>query len=121
MRHVPGHTLSRKIAYIAAAIAVLAAAIYINNSNLLTSHREGKPVMFAHRGMAQRFDERDLKNDTCTATRMLPPTHGYLENTIKLMRAGFEAGADIVEIDIHLPTAMSSCSVHTAAASSRPA
>jgi glycerophosphoryl diester phosphodiesterase len=51
--------------------------------------------------MAQRFDERDLKNDTCTATRMLPSEHDYLENTIRSMRASFEAGADIVELDVH--------------------
>ncbi len=28
----------------------------------------------------------------------------YLENTIRSMRAGFEAGADIVEIDVHHTT-----------------
>jgi glycerophosphoryl diester phosphodiesterase len=96
--------LGSKIKYVAAIIAVVAAGIYINNTNLLTAHREGKPVLLAHRGIAQRFDERDLKNDTCTAARMLPPTHDYLENTIRSMRAGFEAGADIVEIDVHPTT-----------------
>ena len=96
--------MSRKIKYTAAAIAVLAAGIYINNTNLLAAHREGKPVLLAHRGIAQRFDERDLKNDTCTAARMLPPAHQYLENTIRSMRAGFAAGADIVEIDVHPTT-----------------
>ena len=99
-----GRTLNRKIGYLAAAIAVAAAAIFVNNTNFLAAHRKGKPVLLAHRGMAQRFDERDLKNDTCTATRMLPPTHDYLENTIPSMRAGFEAGADIVELDVHPTT-----------------
>src|SRR6266478_9164316 len=99
MRHLRGQTLRRKARYIAATITVAAAAIYINNSNLLATHRDGKPLLLAHRGVAQRFDERDLKNDTCTAARMLPPTHEYLENTISSMRAGFEAGANIVEID----------------------
>jgi glycerophosphoryl diester phosphodiesterase len=96
--------LGRKLKYVAAAIAVVAAGIYINNTNFLTAHREGKPVLLAHRGLAQRFDERDLKNDTCTAARMVPPTHDYLENTIRSMRAGFETGADIVEIDVHPTT-----------------
>ena len=96
--------MGRKLKYVAAAIAVVAVGIYINNTNLLTAHREGKPVLLAHRGTAQRFDERDLKNDTCTAARMLPPTHDFLENTIRSMRAGFEAGADIVEIDVHPTT-----------------
>ena len=96
--------MGRKIKYVAAAIAVVAAGIYINNTNLLAEHREGPPALLAHRGVAQRFDERDLKNDTCTAARMLPPTHDYLENTIRSMRAGFEAGADIVELDVHPTT-----------------
>ena len=96
--------MGRKIKYVAAAIAAIAACITINNTNLLTAHREGPPVLIAHRGMAQRFDERDLKNDTCTAARMLPPTHDYLENTIRSMRSGFAAGADIVEIDVHPTT-----------------
>jgi glycerophosphoryl diester phosphodiesterase len=96
--------LKKRTKYIAGAIAILAAAIYLNNTNLLTAHREGKPVLLAHRGIAQRFDERDLKNDTCTAARMLPPAHQYLENTIDSMRASFAAGADVVELDVHPTT-----------------
>lgn len=86
------------------AIMSVAAAIYLNNTSLLAPHRDGKPVLLAHRGIAQRFDERDVKNDTCTAARMLPPTHDYLENTLRSMRAGFEAGADVVELDVHPTT-----------------
>jgi glycerophosphoryl diester phosphodiesterase len=99
-----GQALNKKLKYAAAAIAVFAAAIYINNTNHLATHREGKPVLLAHRGIAQRFDERELKNDTCTAARMLPSTHQYLENTISSMRAGFAAGADVVELDVHPTT-----------------
>ncbi|WP_454848556.1 glycerophosphodiester phosphodiesterase family protein [Rhizobium binxianense] len=93
--------MGRKLTYGAAAIAVIAAAVYLNNTSLLAEHFEGKPLLLAHRGIAQRFDETDLKNDTCTAERMLPPKHDYLENTIRSMQAGFDAGADIVEIDVH--------------------
>ncbi|MCP1916308.1 glycerophosphoryl diester phosphodiesterase [Bradyrhizobium elkanii] len=96
--------MGRKLKYAAAAIVAVAAAIYLNNTSLLATHAGGKPVLLAHRGMAQRFDERDLKNDTCTAARMLPPTHDYLENTIRSMRASFERGADIVELDVHPTT-----------------
>ena len=60
-------TLKKKLRYAAAAIVVFAAAIYVNNTNRLAAHREGTPVLLAHRGIAQRFDERELKNDTCTA------------------------------------------------------
>jgi len=85
-------------------VAVLAAGIYLNNTDLLATRHDGKPDLLAHRGIAQRFDERDLKNDTCTAARMLAPTHDYLENTLRGMRAAYQAGADIVEIDVHPTT-----------------
>ncbi|MBX5048707.1 glycerophosphodiester phosphodiesterase family protein [Rhizobium lentis] len=96
--------MGRKLFYCATAIALATAGIYLNNTSLLAEHRPGKPVLLAHRGIAQRFDETGLKNDTCTASGMLPPKHDYLENTIPSMQAGFAAGADIVEIDVHPTT-----------------
>lgn len=96
--------VGRTLKVTAAIVMAVAAGIYINNTNLLAQHRGGKPLLLAHRGMAQRFDERDVKNDTCTATRMLPPTHDYLENTLRSMSASFEAGADVVELDVHPTT-----------------
>ncbi|GHI00843.1 glycerophosphoryl diester phosphodiesterase [Neobacillus kokaensis] len=39
-------------------------------------------------------------NDTCTAQRIYPPEHPYLENTLPSMEAAFKACADIVELDI---------------------
>jgi glycerophosphoryl diester phosphodiesterase len=83
---------------------VLAAGIYLNNTNVPATQPIGTPVVLAHRGMAQQFDTTDLRNDTCTATRMLPPTHEYLENTVASLRAAFAAGADIAEIDVHPTT-----------------
>lgn len=85
-------------------IAGLAGFVFINNTNLLTAARDGKPTLLAHRGMAQRFDAADLENDTCTAARIFPPTHEFLENTIASMKAAFDAGADIVEFDVHPTT-----------------
>ncbi|MHC4045424.1 glycerophosphodiester phosphodiesterase family protein [Bradyrhizobium sp. 23AC] len=96
--------MGRKLRFATTAIIAVAIGVYINNSSLLALHQGGKPVLLAHRGMAQRFDERDVKNDTCTAARMLPPTHDYLENTIPSMRASFDAGADVVELDVHPTT-----------------
>lgn len=63
-----------------------------------------RPTLLAHRGIAQRFDEKDLRNDTCTAQRMLPSNHAFLENTLPSIRASFEAGADLVEVDVHPTT-----------------
>lgn len=65
---------------------------------------QARPTLLAHRGVAQRFDDRDLRNDTCTAQRIVPSNHVLLENTVPSIRASFEAGADVVEIDVHPTT-----------------
>ncbi|YBV94247.1 glycerophosphodiester phosphodiesterase (plasmid) [Phyllobacteriaceae bacterium JZ32] len=85
-------------------VLLLAAFVYLNNTSLLASRPDKAPTLLAHRGIAQRFDTAGLQNDTCTAERILPPAHEFLENTIPSMRASFDAGADIVEIDVHPTT-----------------
>lgn len=85
-------------------LVLLIGGIYLNNTSLLASRQEDEPTILAHRGMAQRFDMTGMTNETCTASRMLPSTHEYLENSIASMRASFEVGADIVEFDIHPTT-----------------
>lgn len=87
-----------------AIVLAAGAAIYLNNTNLLASRATGKPVLLAHRGLAQGFETADLRGDTCTASRMIRSGHDYLENTIDSMRAAFAAGADIVEFDVHPTT-----------------
>ncbi|UVI28411.1 glycerophosphodiester phosphodiesterase family protein [Paenibacillus spongiae] len=81
-------------------LAVLIVFIYLNNSSLLTKPRGGEPLLLAHRGLAQTFTMEGITNDTCTAERIYEPEHPYLENTIPSMQAAFQAGADIVELDI---------------------
>jgi glycerophosphoryl diester phosphodiesterase len=64
----------------------------------------GPTTLLAHRGMGQTYHREGLDNDTCTATRIYPPEHPYLENTLASMQAAFDAGADVVEFDIHPTT-----------------
>lgn len=61
-------------------------------------------TLISHRGVHQTFSREGLENDTCTAKRIYPPTHNFIENTIPSIRKAFEYGADIVEIDIHPTT-----------------
>jgi glycerophosphoryl diester phosphodiesterase len=81
-----------------------AALVFINNTSLFSPVRTAKPTLVAHRGLHQTFSAEGLKGDTCTAERIHPPEHGFLENTVASMRAAFAAGADIVELDIHPTT-----------------
>ena len=84
-----------------AVIAACAIAIYLANASWLAEKRPGKPTLIAHRGVYQTYNRENLSRDDCTAIRMHEPEHEYLENTIASMEAAFNAGADIVEIDVH--------------------
>ncbi|HWO95396.1 MAG TPA: glycerophosphodiester phosphodiesterase family protein [Bacillus sp. (in: firmicutes)] len=75
--------------------------MYVNNSSLFAEQKDGKPLLLAHRGLAQTFPMEGIEGDTCTAERIYEPEHPYLENTLPSMEAAFEAGADIVEFDVH--------------------
>lgn len=81
-------------------IFFLIAFVYVNNSSLFAKPSAREPFLLAHRGMAQTFHMEGITNDTCTAERIYPPEHPYLENTIASMQAAFDRGADVVELDV---------------------
>lgn len=90
--------------YLLLVILGFAGFAWLNNTSLLSTPSAGRPVLMAHRGMAQTFTREDLERDTCTATRIRRPEHDFIENTLASMEAAFNAGADIVEFDIHPTT-----------------
>jgi glycerophosphoryl diester phosphodiesterase len=89
--------------WILGALALFLACVLVGNASSIWG-RKGAPSLLAHRGLAQQFSREGLTNDTCTATRMTPPTHDYLENTLASMEAAFSLGAGMVELDIHPTT-----------------
>jgi glycerophosphoryl diester phosphodiesterase len=99
-----GISVVRVVCMAVAAALMLAAFVYANNASSLAPAMTGKPLVLAHRGLAQTFSREGLTNETCTASRIDPPRHAYLENTLSSMRAAFDSGADIVEFDIHPTT-----------------
>lgn len=83
-----------------AIIGVGAVALWANNSSLFAPAPQGRPMILAHRGIAQQFDRTDVGRDTCTATRMRPSGHSFIENTLPSMREAARLGADMIEIDV---------------------
>jgi glycerophosphoryl diester phosphodiesterase len=75
--------------------------VYLNNTSLFVRKGEGKPLLLAHRGLGQTFPVAGITGETNTARIINEPEHPYLENTIPSMAAAFEAGAGIVELDVH--------------------
>jgi len=96
--------MKRSLRLLLVGVLLLAVFVYVNNASSLAPAMSGKPLLLAHRGLAQTFSSEGLTNETCTASRIDPPQHGYLENTLASMQAAFAAGADIVEIDVHPTT-----------------
>jgi glycerophosphoryl diester phosphodiesterase len=96
--------MGRRIRIAGCVVLAAAVTVFLLNTSSLAPRPTGSPRLLAHRGIAQQFDTTDLRNDTCTAARMRPPTHPYLENTIASLRAAFAAGADVAEVDVHPTT-----------------
>ncbi len=70
------------------------------NASWLAPPPKGSLNLVAHRGVYQNFDREGLGNEDCTATRIRPPTHIYLENTIPSIRRAITDGANMIEIDL---------------------
>jgi glycerophosphoryl diester phosphodiesterase len=84
-------------------LLAVALGLFALNTSLL-AHPRDEYVVMAHRGVYQNYDKRGLGRDDCTATRIFPPTHAFLENTIPSIRAAIGAGAGMIEIDVHPTT-----------------
>jgi len=86
------------------ALALLGVVLFATNASVLAPQPTGEVALLAHRGVHQDFVRDGVTNETCTAARMVVPTHAYLENTLPSIGAAFAAGAERVEIDVQ-PTA----------------
>jgi len=86
-----------------AIIIGFAAFLWLNNSSLFVQPDDAfNPYLIAHRGVYQTFAGASQDRDGCTAYPIHPIEHQLIENTIPSMRAAFDAGAEVVELDIHL-------------------
>ena len=80
------------------------AGVYLANASWIAGVPDGEMSVLAHRGVHQTYHREGLTNTTCTAERIDPPSHDFIENTIPSIQAALEAGADIIELDIKLTT-----------------
>lgn len=94
----------RRIAKRVLVVAVLVVlALWVGNSSaLMRPPEEQQPQLLAHRGVHQVYVGGQRGRDACHAQPIAPPAHGFIENTIPSMRAAFDAGAKVVELDVHL-------------------
>lgn len=83
----------------ALALGVFVLIVIVFNQSFWVERRSTDVKILSHRGVHQTFNMEGVNNQTCTAFRIFEPTHGYLENTVRGVKAAFDYGADAVEID----------------------
>ena len=83
-------------------VALLCGLWLNNTSHFISVPDTAGPRILAHRGVHQLYDGPPPSNETCTANPIQTPNHALIENTIPSMRAAFDLGADVVELDVHL-------------------
>ena len=81
--------------------AIVLTAFSLLNASWLAPKPTGRLMLVAHRGVAQQFDREGVDNETCTATRIRPSVHKFIENTLPSMAAALDRGANAIEIDVH--------------------
>lgn len=94
--------VGRKTIWLGAGL-VLVAAIYLNNASWAAHPKQGLTIL-SHRGVHQTYRREGLTKETCTASRIDAPTHSFIENTLPSMKAAFDLGADVIELDVHPTT-----------------
>ena len=90
----------KQIKRVLSALFVTLLLVVTYNTSFFWPVPETEVKILSHRGVHQTFHREGLTNDTCTAERIFQPTHSYLENTLPSIRAAFDYGADMVEIDL---------------------
>ena len=84
--------------------ALLLSALWLNNTSAFIDISDFETRIIAHRGIHQIYAGTDRTAETCTANPIHPPSHSYIANTLPSIKAALAAGADVVEIDVHLTT-----------------
>jgi glycerophosphoryl diester phosphodiesterase len=80
------------------AFAVIASLV---NASWIAPRPKGPLILVAHRGLAQQYDRAGTDRETCTATRIRPSEHDFIENTLRSMSNARHFGADAIELDVH--------------------
>ncbi len=76
---------------------------WLNNTSLLFDPDRGPGLrLLSNRGVHQIARPGPAGDAACTARRIAPVAHPYIENTIPAIRAAFDAGAAVVQLDVQL-------------------
>ncbi|MBN8501561.1 MAG: glycerophosphodiester phosphodiesterase [Sphingomonadales bacterium] len=92
--------MRRWLIRIGTALAFLFLVLTFINASWLVKSPGGYPKLIAHRGAHQLYSDAGLTRDSCTASKIFPPTHDTLENTMAGIFHAAQLGSKVIEIDI---------------------
>ncbi|HEX8309195.1 MAG TPA: glycerophosphodiester phosphodiesterase family protein [Allosphingosinicella sp.] len=86
--------------WVGTGVAAFAVTVSLINASWIAPRSQKPLILVAHRGLAQQFDRAGVGRDTCTATRIRPSEHDFIENTLRSMSNARHFGADAIELDV---------------------
>jgi glycerophosphoryl diester phosphodiesterase len=87
--------------WVGTGVAAFAVTVSLVNASWIAPRSQKPLITVAHRGLAQQYDRAGVGRDTCTATRIRPSEHDFIENTLRSMSNARHFGADAIELDVH--------------------
>ncbi|HEX6375296.1 MAG TPA: glycerophosphodiester phosphodiesterase family protein [Allosphingosinicella sp.] len=87
--------------WVGGGVVAFAVTVSLINASWIAPRARGPLILVAHRGLAQQIDRAAVGRDICTATRILPSEHDFIENTLRSMSNARHFGADAIELDVH--------------------
>ncbi len=81
---------------------LVSAVLWLMNTSRFTPATDADPLLLSHRGVHQTHSTAPRDGSACTAKHIDPPSHSFIENTIPSMQAAILAGANVIELDVHM-------------------
>ena len=88
--------------FLGVSVIAISAGLYLVNASWLASPPSGRSTVIAQRGLHQVYGREGVDDESCTARRIPPPPHMFIDNTLPSIAAAFAMGADVVEVDVKL-------------------
>ncbi|MEA3009493.1 MAG: glycerophosphoryl diester phosphodiesterase [Sphingomonadales bacterium] len=82
-------------------IAAFAVTVSLVNASWLAPRLSAPLILVAHRGVAQQIRHGGITDETCTAERMLPSDHDFIDNTLRSFTNARHFGAGAIALQVH--------------------
>jgi glycerophosphoryl diester phosphodiesterase len=87
--------------WLGAGVVAFAVTVSLVNASWIAPRLRKPLILVAHRGLAQQYDHEGITDATCTAERMLPSEHDFIDDTLRSFSNARHFGADAIALEVH--------------------